>query len=104
MIVALTNLREKGVFPTSTHEAPSPILENLHQIISSLLKKNPQERPSALELSNSSLLPPRLQADSSYFKEFTSALVAQSLIHTITSTDVLIRLMGDIIEAAYSMK
>ena len=73
-VVAITNFREKGIFPVNTNVV-NPMLDNFHQIIHSLLRQNPQERPSALELSNSSLLPPRLQADSSYFKEFTSALV-----------------------------
>ncbi|KZT71101.1 Serine/threonine-protein kinase [Daedalea quercina L-15889] len=62
-IAVLEDLRKPGIFfPTSWQ----PHRARQRQIITWLLQHNPNDRPTALELSQSSLLPPRLEDE--YFK------------------------------------
>jgi eukaryotic translation initiation factor 2-alpha kinase 4 len=70
-----TRQRQSMIFPLST---PHPT--NLYfLVITWLLKHNPDERPTALELSQSSLLPPRLEDE--YFK---GALKMMSKLQLVT--------------------
>ena len=59
-----TRQRQSKIFRLSIH-SPNHLLI-LSLVITLLLKHNPDERPTALELSQSSLLPPRLEDE--YFK------------------------------------
>lgn len=58
-----TRQRQSMIFPLSTLH---PTTHLYSPVITWLLKHNPDERPTALELSQSSLLPPRLEDE--YFK------------------------------------
>ncbi|KAI0954220.1 hypothetical protein AcV7_007513 [Taiwanofungus camphoratus] len=62
-IAVLEDLRKPGIFFPASWE---PHRARQRQIITWLLQHNPNDRPTALELSQSSLLPPRLEDE--YFK------------------------------------
>ncbi|KZT06721.1 Serine/threonine-protein kinase [Laetiporus sulphureus 93-53] len=62
-ITVLEDLRKTGIFFPPSWD---PNRARQRQIITWLLQHNPNDRPSALELSQSSLLPPRLEDE--YFK------------------------------------
>lgn len=70
-LVTIKELRENGNFP-SGFEKYAPV--NLIRIISWLTQKNPEHRPSAVQLLNSELMPARADVDSQYLKEITEAL------------------------------
>lgn len=59
-----TRQKQSMIFRLGTHL--SNFLINYSPVITWLLKHNPDERPTALELSQSNLLPPRLEDE--YFK------------------------------------
>jgi serine/threonine protein kinase len=68
-IQTLRALREKGEIP-STFPSEQPFV-NLKQVVLWLTQREPSLRPSAAELLQSHLLPPRVDTDSHYLKEIT---------------------------------
>ncbi|KAH9943970.1 hypothetical protein B0H21DRAFT_747282 [Amylocystis lapponica] len=75
-IAVLEGLRKPGVYFPADWE---PHRSRQRQIISWLLKHDPNERPTALELSQSSLLPPRMEDE--YFKGALRMITKQDSPH-----------------------
>lgn len=71
-ISVLKDLRELAKLPLDFVDV---IPENLCKIITSLVQKDPVMRPSAAELSASSLMPGKINIDKAYLREITESLL-----------------------------
>eukprot|EP01041_Mallomonas_annulata_P007736 gene7736-15822_t len=70
-IETLRALRERAIIPS---EFSARVPDKICSIISQLVVRNPSQRPSAANLLNSSLIPPRLDSDNLYLQEVKEAL------------------------------
>ncbi|CAL1710511.1 unnamed protein product [Somion occarium] len=75
-IVVIESLRKPGIYFPSDWDARR---SRQRQIITWLLQHNPNDRPTALELSQSSLLPPRMEDE--YFKNALKMMVKPDSPH-----------------------
>ncbi|KAF8124132.1 kinase-like domain-containing protein [Boletus edulis] len=85
-IAVIEDLRKPGVYFPRDWEAHRT---RQKEIISWLLRHDPAKRPSALELSQSSLLPPRVEDE--YFKEALRMISAPESTHYQTLLSVLFK-------------
>lgn len=83
-ISVLKDLREFAKLPD---EFVKKVPENLCKIIVSLVQKDPAARPSAKDLSTSSLMPGKINIDKTYLREITDSLLnpRSEMLHEIIS-------------------
>jgi eukaryotic translation initiation factor 2-alpha kinase 4 len=69
----IMQLRDKGEMSDI-----SPAFDSLKKMIASLINKEPSKRPSADELLQSSMIPPRVGIDKAYLKEILRSLMSNA--------------------------